>query len=159
MKNKFRLWINLAIMCLCVCSIAIGVYAATNATLTVSGTIGFQAHDCEVEVSMTKMGYALGDGTTYQTTPQSITMDDDLVGKVAGNGGSGTISTVALGALNFTDLAGAEIPNITLTLTVTNTSDYKVAATVILEDLNNLAYLNTTMEQLHKMKKQHTLVQ
>lgn len=147
MKKKFCLWINIVTICLCVCAIAIGVYAATSATLTVSGQIGFTAHDCEVQVSMTKMGYDTSSGTTYsyQSTPTAVDMntsvaDTQTTALVKGNGGEGTISSVTLGELNFTDLAASEIPEIVLTLTVTNQSDYKVAATVLVNDIENVAY-------------------
>ncbi len=50
-KRKFNFIIDIAVLCLCVAAIAIGVYSAKQATLNVSGTIGFNAHDCEVAVS------------------------------------------------------------------------------------------------------------
>ncbi|MBE7075185.1 MAG: leucine-rich repeat domain-containing protein [Clostridiales bacterium] len=146
MKKKFGLWLNLLTICLCVCALAIGVYAAKQASLTATGTIGFKAHDCEVEVSMTKMGYSLGDGTIYQTTAVAVDMDSatdgtQTTGKVAGNGGTGTISTVDLEELNFTDLAAETIPNIVLTMTITNKSVYQIAATVTVIEADNVTYV------------------
>ena len=49
-KRKFSMLLNIAVLCLCVAAIAIGVYSAKNASLNVTGTIGFVAHDCKVEV-------------------------------------------------------------------------------------------------------------
>lgn len=143
MKKKFSLWVNLAVICLCVCAIAIGVYAASSASLTVSGQLGFKAHDCTLEVSATKQGYSLGDGTTYQTTAERVKMDNDTgdaqyVGIVAGNGGTGTISSVDLGSLNFTDMAGDEIPPIIITLTAKNISGFQVSAMVTVKSISNV---------------------
>ena len=36
---------------LCISSIAFGVYSAKTASLNVTGTIGFTAHDCEVKIN------------------------------------------------------------------------------------------------------------
>ncbi len=62
-KRKFNLILNVAIMCLCVCAIAIGVYSAKNATLNVSGSVGFNAHNCDVDV----MAYIYGDSADANT--------------------------------------------------------------------------------------------
>ena len=50
-KRKLNLLIDIAIVCLCVCAIAIGVYSAKNANLNVSGSVGFNAHNCDVDVT------------------------------------------------------------------------------------------------------------
>ena len=49
-KRKFSMLLNIAVLCLCVAAIAFGVYSAKNASLNVTGTIGFQAHNCQVKV-------------------------------------------------------------------------------------------------------------
>ncbi|MCI7003303.1 MAG: hypothetical protein MR904_03055 [Clostridia bacterium] len=50
-KRKLNLLIDIAIVCLCVCAIAIGVYSAKNANLNVSGSVGFNAHNYDVDVT------------------------------------------------------------------------------------------------------------
>ena len=62
-KRKLNLLIDIAIVCLCVCAIAIGVYSAKNANLNVSGSVGFNAHNCDVDV----MAYIYGDSATANT--------------------------------------------------------------------------------------------
>ena len=150
MKKKFSLWVNLAVICLCVCSIAIGVYAATSATLTVSGQIGFQAHECSVEVSGEIYGHAKDATltTVYTSTdPAEITMDTDATGIVGGTNATVT-NPVSLGTLNFTDLVDP-MPSIVVSLTVTNQSPYPVAASVIISDVNNVSY-SRKYTQLYK---------
>ena len=142
MKRKFSLFLNVAVLALCVCAIAIGVYSAKQASLSVTGTVGFTAHNCELQVSGTKKGYALGDGTTYQESAVALTMgaDNATTGTVSGSGASGVISSIALGDLKFTDLATEEIPPIVITLTFTNLSAYQVSATVLVDDIANVKY-------------------
>ena len=64
-KKKFNLLLNIATLCLCVAAIAFGVYSAKNASLNVTGTIGFTAHNCDVDIS----GYIYGHSTTLDGTP------------------------------------------------------------------------------------------
>lgn len=66
MKKKFSIWLNIITICFCFAAIAIGVYAATNASLTVSGQIGFTAHNCKVNVTGYIYGHAQG------TTPDEM---------------------------------------------------------------------------------------
>ena len=50
-KKKLNLLLNISIICLCITAIAFGVYSAKTASLNVSGTVGFTAHNCEVYVA------------------------------------------------------------------------------------------------------------
>lgn len=65
MKRKFSLFLNVAMLALCVCAIAIGVYSAKQASLNVTGTIGFKAHNCDVNI----VGYIYGHSLTPDGTP------------------------------------------------------------------------------------------
>lgn len=69
MKNKFRLLLNIATICLCVCAIAIGVYSAQTASLNISGSVGFTAHNCDVYVYGTVSGAVDADGKAKSVTP------------------------------------------------------------------------------------------
>ena len=116
MKRKFSLLINLATLVLCISAIAIGVYSAKQASLNVSGTVGFTAHDCKVEVTGTIKGHATGPDDAPITTPQDIT--------------SVTVKdtkTLDLGTIYFSDMTSSgEINPITLTLNFENLSDFDV---------------------------------
>ena len=119
MKKKFSLWLNIVTICLCVCAIMVGVYAATNATLTVSGQIGFEAHGCQGTVSGTIKGHALKNGENHQDGMPSETAEALDSGKVANFNES-----LALGDRYFSDLKeqdGTPSP-IIITLSITNTS-------------------------------------
>ena len=50
-KKKFNLLLEIATLCLFITAIAFGVYSAKTASLNVSGTVGFTAHNCEVYVA------------------------------------------------------------------------------------------------------------
>lgn len=58
MKKKYSLWLNIVTICLCLCAVAIGVYSAQTASLTVNGSIGFTAHGSDLNVKVYKYGYA-----------------------------------------------------------------------------------------------------
>ncbi|MDY2696211.1 MAG: hypothetical protein SOV27_03515, partial [Eubacteriales bacterium] len=62
-KKKFNLLLEIATLCLCIAAIAIGVYSAKNASLNVSGTIGFEAHNVKATIS----AQIKGDGVTGST--------------------------------------------------------------------------------------------
>lgn len=51
MKRKFSMFLNIAMLCLCVCGIAFGVYSAQQARLNISGNLGFTAHNAFVSVT------------------------------------------------------------------------------------------------------------
>ncbi|MBQ7884547.1 MAG: hypothetical protein IJ318_00415, partial [Clostridia bacterium] len=126
MKKKFSLWLNIVTICLCVCAVAIGVYAATNASLTVGGKVAFKAHGCEGTVSGTIVGHAnTADG-------QPATSAEPL------NNGTavafGDANGLPLGDRYFSDMASADgsVEPIVITLTVTNTSAYAIEATLTL---------------------------
>ena len=136
MKKKFGILINIAVICLCICALAIGVYSATTAQLTVSGSIGFTAHNCELQVDITKQGYAdPQDITKYITTAESVDLDSKTqatTGKLGGNNPTFN-GNVDLGTMNFTDLAEDTIPPIIVKVTVTNISAYPVSGFVMVE--------------------------
>ena len=62
-KKKLTLFANIAVLILCLCAIVVGVYSAKNANLNVSGTVGFNAHNCDVDVTV----YIYGDSAVEDT--------------------------------------------------------------------------------------------
>ena len=69
-KRKFSIILNISALCLCLAAVAIGVYSVKTAQLNITGTIGFQAHNCDVYVNGTLTGAATknSDDTLTPTT-------------------------------------------------------------------------------------------
>lgn len=63
-KKMFNIVLNIVTIALCVCAIVIGVYSVKQAKLTTSGSIGFEVHNCIVEISGTYDAYESVDSTT-----------------------------------------------------------------------------------------------
>ena len=132
-KRKFSILLNIAVLCLCVAAIAIGVYSAKNASLNVTGTIGFTAHNCNVDIS----GYIYGHSKTKDGTP--IAKPTNNSEKVyLKNGTTDVTETSPLkitgnsGALNFGDVffsdmgETGDLEQVRIVLTITNQSSYEV---------------------------------
>lgn len=137
MKKKFSIWLNIVTICLCMCAIAIGVYAATNATLTVSGQVGFEAHGCELTIEGTLSGYATSDNATSVIDGTKLT----TVNLTKTN----TEDAMALGNIYFSDLTSSStIPQITLKLDITNTSKFAVTGTVSVPTLTTQQNMTIT---------------
>jgi len=138
MKRKKSKLLAFSLLALCFACLAFGVYALKNATLTVSGTIGFTAHDCMVEVE----AYIEGDGLTEAgvTATDGHPSEERALNFKSGTnvvtvGGATEEEWEKLGEINdtiyFTDLTddGAPAP-ITMTFKVTNLSVYDVYARI-----------------------------
>ena len=133
MKKKFSIWLNIVTICLCVCAIAIGVYAATTASLKVSGNIGFKAHGCEVSITDYVIQNASRDKTV--TEPQDITTY--MVNKTETAFPTSTGMPIGenapfdFGAIYFVDnTTTGEVADIVVKFTITNSSAFNVKATV-----------------------------
>lgn len=142
MKKKFGLWLNIVTICLCMCAIAIGVYAATNASLTVSGTIGFESHGVEMIIDGTLSGYVTSVNSADIQNNTSLTQVklDKTKNKDA----------MDMGKVYFTDLVGDSITPITLKLEFTNKSPFKVRA--------NISVPTTTTQNVNVTADKDTLV-
>lgn len=98
----------------------IGVYAAKQAQLNISGSIGFTAHDCEVVVS----GEIKNASKTKDGQPEDITLQEVHLGGDYSSSGS-----IDIGSIYFCDLTESGEPlTITITLNVTNKSIFDVEA-------------------------------
>ena len=129
-KKKLTFLADLAVLVLCVCAIAIGVYSAKNASLNVGGTVGFNAHDCEVEV------YAEITGAVDEQN-KAITEDNKAGANPFFRDGESGKSPVKItgaktwdfGKIYFDDLNvadGKEVNDIIFTFTITNKSAFEV---------------------------------
>lgn len=123
-KRKFNLLLNIATLCLCIAAIAFGVYSAKQASLNVSGTIGFQAHNVKATVSAQIKGDAVNgaDGT-----PRA---DYETIGNTVNLTGTETADqSLALTKFYFSDMGESGTPeDIYLKISVTNNSAFNIKA-------------------------------
>ena len=134
-KRKYSMLLNIAVLCLCVAAIAIGVYSAKNASLNVTGTIGFVAHDCKVEVYGKITGAVDSSNNTITANTGTATVifeESEGTGKLVTEN---TNNSWNIGDIYFDDLntSGDTIANdIVITLTLKNVSEfYDITATII----------------------------
>ena len=136
-KRKFSILLNVAVLCLCVAAIAFGVYSAKNASLNVTGTIGFQAHNCQVKVE----GYITYAMRSVNDEWQEVKNSTGGSGSTAWSDtfstgdaylGSSTVQTWNFGDIYFDDMASyQEAPNaIMITIKISNYSKFPVGATL-----------------------------
>ncbi len=136
-KKKLNILLNIVTICLCVCAIAIGVYSVKNASLAVTGTINFQAHDCLITVKAEMYGDAVStDGTPDKAgTPRKST--DTLaslgtwsnVKDDANNNGTNKLSSDT--KFYFSDMGeSGEVEDITVVFTIINNSEFPVKAMI-----------------------------
>ena len=131
MKRKFSMFLNLAMLCLCVCAIAFGVYSAKTASLKVTGMIGFKAHNCDVDVTATIAGYAESPDGKPISTPKNLTLEAVTL--------RGQEEELELGKIYFSDLTNSgEINPITVELTFTNQSNFNVDVIIVPKTVTNL---------------------
>ena len=133
-KRKFNILLNIAVLCMCICAIAIGVYSAKTASLNVSGTIGFTAHNCKVRVLGKITGAVDKDNVAITSNTSTATINytdpnDPSKGKLI----DGTAETWNFGNIYFDDLntdKDHEVNDIVFTFTITNESAFDVGVTV-----------------------------
>lgn len=127
-KRKFNILINIAVLCLCIAAIAIGVYSAKSASLNVSGSIGFNAHNCDVDITGYIYGHASGDNPIG--TPVTLENADTL------NSGNtlqirGANASLTFGNRYFSDMGESGEPeDIKIVLTLTNASVFNILVDV-----------------------------
>lgn len=124
-KKKGILLLNFASIMLSICAIVIGVYSLKHATLGISGNIGFVVHGVEVSVTGTLSGYAA-------SKDDKTIVNNTSLGTVNLSNNESKNLSVSLGnsPVYFTDRVGDTVPSITLKLSITNNSDFKVRANV-----------------------------
>lgn len=132
MKRKSRIIINIMTLCLCISAIAFGVYSAKNASLDITGTIGFNAHDCDVRVFATMTGGAtigsdgsltehtsnFGDSNNYQLISSKNTQAEN----------TWTFGDVSFDDVNNTD-GSKKAKDIVITIMMYNETKFSVKAT------------------------------
>ena len=133
-KRRYKILLNIATLCLCLAAIAVGVYSVKTAQLNITGTIGFEAHNCDVYVNGTLTGASTLSGTTL--TPTTLYYYDKT------NNNTDTTKYVnvhndttgwAIGDVYFDDMnnvpEGKLAQDIVITLKIYNNSKFLVYAT------------------------------
>lgn len=123
-KKKFSLLLEIATLCLCIAAIAFGVYSAKNASLNVSGSVGFIAHNVKFSVeSQVKCA------ETTESGAKIIEFDKKVSDVFESTSEDKKLFTHDIGAINFNDIiVGGNVA--VLTLTVNNLSNYALAITM-----------------------------
>ena len=149
-KRKFNILLNIATLCLCITAIAFGVYSAKTASLNVSGTIGFTAHNVKAKIEGFITNYADSADGAIVTTDTQIIAD----GGLALNGGDASFNlgaTKGTGTATryFSDLGTSGNPeDIIVKIKITNTSDFDILVNV---DMANCKATTTELESIIKV--------
>lgn len=131
-KRKFSLILNVVAICLSICAIAIGVYSIKTAKLGISGSVGFVAHNCNVDVTGYIYGHASGNVANGKPVEQSSKE------KLKDLSLRGVDATLSFGDRYFSDSTTSGIPeDIKLVLTLTNASDFNILVDVETPESSN----------------------
>ena len=132
MKRKSRIIINIMTLCLCISAIAFGVYSAKNASLDITGTIGFNAHDCDVRVFATMTGGATI-GSDGSLTEHTSNFGDSNNYKLISSKNTQAENTWTFGDVSFDDINNTDgskkAKDIVITIMMYNESKFSVKAT------------------------------
>lgn len=158
MKKKSRFLVHIALIALSLCIMVYGVYAAKSASLTVSGTIGFTAHNGSIKYGAITVNNALTEtGAKFEYTGTSTDTNhlntdialgefyfDDLTNSTKDDDGIKPITIVfnvynySLFEMKITDVASTQLKNASdtvvaglhysLTTTYSNTTTNKMSA-------------------------------
>ena len=137
-KKKLTFLTDIAVLVLCVCAIAIGVYSAKNASINIGGSVGFNAHDCKVRVLGKISGAYDKDGNKLTENNASATVlfadaTDTTKGKLIT--GTSAENNWKFGNIYYNDLTAPNsyslAEDIVFTFEITNESAYDVAFKVI----------------------------
>lgn len=155
-SKKFKLLLSLSCFMFCVVALCFGVYAATTATLTISGTITFDAY--EIYINSVTLNNLSPEGTSGQTT--SLTLGD-YTGMYIGE--EDTQSTINIGTpvvpetesleidIELTSLNTTNYQKVTLNYTIPSGSDYEVRSTSTILQPNPNKLTNGAMSSILKI--------
>lgn len=123
MKKKFKLWATIASLCLAVCIMAVGVYAASTVSLTVTSNVTFNAQSVFV-------GYK---GKVERATTSEFTSAEEIVAEHEDwvtNGSTTTTSSATLTAWTPNEVSFEEGKQfIRYTITFQNNSGFNIKVT------------------------------
>ncbi len=127
-EKKLNILLNIVTLCLCLCAIAIGVYSVKNASLSVSGSIAFEAHNADVDVVAKVIGNATVTGSGSDVKYGEPTTTETQVG--SWNVRKDTTSYDSMSAFYFSDLGTNDVEPITLKFYITNQAEFSVKASI-----------------------------
>ena len=138
-KRKFNILLNFVTICLSICAIAIGVYSIKTATLKVNGSIGFTAHECNVDIVTSMYGDSAESDSNTAPSVASGVVRSEANAKVYGKiGVYSSTETLDLGTLYFCDKTeNGKISPITLSFSITNKSAYNYIDVKVNQDCIN----------------------
>ena len=138
-KKRMGLIINIICICVSICAITFGVYAIRSASLKLSGSVGFVAHNCNADIVIRTKGDSIdannkraANGTAARTNEEilkvavgdSITYSDKIEVR-------GADLSLKLEDIYFTDMTtDGSVQPITVSFTVTNLADYSITAKI-----------------------------
>ena len=135
MKKKLTFLADLAVLVLCVCAIAIGVYSAKNANLNVGGTVGFNAHDCDVDIDAILYGDSVNaNQSNAQETDFGVVRSKEFAKtfsqiKIRKNESGASTGALNLEKFYFCDMTNDDSINpIAIEITFTNRSKFNIRA-------------------------------
>ena len=136
-KTKFNLLLEIATLCLCIAAIAFGIYSAKNASLNVSGTVGFISHGGKFELTQLQIAGALkeddsaydrtivyGDGTGETVKRFFGSWGNEKAGKIMDNDTTAFPEAMYLNDIELSTADKDTIKDITITLNITNYSQF-----------------------------------
>ena len=157
-KRKFSFWLSMGALCLCLATLAFGVYSAKQARLTTNGTVSFKANDCKVKVVGTisnamrseSLNYAQVSDKTYSNdgSGNTVSWADSFT---TGDNYLTSSDAWTFGDIYFDDMNignDEEIKSIIITLQISNYSSFPVKAsfTAPTELDSNLSIDGSVME-------------
>lgn len=161
-KIKLSIFINIAIICLCLCAIAFGVYSAKNANLNVSGTVGFNSHNCDVDVTAYIYGDSAVEDTSTANASESGVVRSEKNKKVLGSAQvkGDSDKTISLGNIYFCDMTADDtMAPIYIVFELTNQSIFNVdisATTTFTPANENITATNSGVVTLKDKSAQST---
>lgn len=161
-KIKLSIFINIAIICLCLCAIAFGVYSAKNANLNVGGTVGFNSHNCDVDVTAYIYGDSAVEDTSTANASESGVVRSEKNKKVLGSAQvkGDSDKTISLGNIYFCDMTADDtMAPIYIVFELTNQSIFNVdisATTTFTPANENITATNSGVVTLKDKSAQST---
>ncbi len=162
-KRKLNIFLLTSALCLCFSIMGFGIYASKQASLTTSGTVGFNAHNCEVAIVGTienamrgkELNYVVVENNSYsnQGANNNETWQDKFDKGTEQDGTLKILSTNSVDIWNFGDIYFDDwnneddiIKSIIITLEITNYSDFMVKANLSVPTLDNISTSGSTLE-------------
>lgn len=135
MKKRSYFIINLSVLVLAICVMAVGVYSLKQSKLNINGTVGFVAHNCAFAVSG---NVRCANATDVTESGAEATIEDFPIARTTyqSSGDSSLGNSLDLGDLYFNDLL-EDGNKVVITLNFENLSRFKVSL-----EINSINYTN-----------------